>query len=119
MLILSRARSAGRLTPRSERADTETAHRLVIYDGVAEGLTPRSERADTETARVSTFVPAVECLTPRSERADTETADAVGELAVDAASPHDPKERILKPAIDDGQHGTPLEPHPTIRKSGY
>ena len=82
------------LTPRSERADTETVlcRRLVA---VGRRLTPRSERADTETPLDRLDALQFGCLTPRSERADTETPD----------------DFPLAFALD--------APHPTIRKSGY
>ena len=85
------------LTPRSERADTETTevehtdgnvvqpHPTIRKSGYlnpgssarargVNSLTPRSERADTETADVIPIQTSLRLgLTPRSERADTET----------------------------------------------
>ena len=59
-------------------------------------------------------------FTPRSERADTETAEREFKSAIlPPASPHDPKERILKPMFRFENQGKPCRLHPTIRKSGY
>ena len=83
-------------------------------------LTPRSERADTETVLDLGEADWSDAPSPHDpkERILKRYASEVVASAQEP-SPHDPKERILKHYAGHTGVVVGLSPHPTIRKSGY
>ena len=103
---------SGSLTPRSERADTETDDQQE-EPGSSRGLTPRSERADTETAGQQRLGPVHGRASPHDPKERIlKRHGSCGARSSGSASPHDPKERILKRVSTYGlARESPASPH--------